>query len=138
MVMDGDQVNFFFFFLPLPGVSICCIARPHNSTVCRLWGKEQNGGEGRGGALSPVCPEDPHVYDGMTQAVSPKPSSQMPGSYCFSPFGCPARGENTDRYLHWGHSTSFNPCVPQVGDFIYCSKLSKSSLHKINVFSNYY
>lgn len=61
-------------------------------------------GERRGGALSPVCPEDPHVYDGRTPAVSPKPSSQMPGSYCFSPFGCPARGWNTDRYLHWGHS----------------------------------
>lgn len=56
MVMDGDQVNF-FFFLPLPGVSICCIARPHNSTVCRLWGKEQNGGKGR--CAQPCLPRGP-------------------------------------------------------------------------------
>lgn len=48
----------------------------------------------RGGTFSPVCPADPHVYGDRTPAESPKPSSQMPGSYCFSPFGCPAREES--------------------------------------------
>lgn len=58
------------------------------------------------GPLSPVCPGGPRVCAGRNPAESPTPSSQTPGSYCFSPFGCPARGANTGRYLHWGHSRS--------------------------------
>lgn len=55
--------------------------------------------EGGGGALSPVCPAGRRVCDGTTPAVSPEPSSQRPGSYCFSPFGCPAKGmEETDTF----------------------------------------
>lgn len=49
------------------------------------------------GPLSPVSPGGPHVCAGTSPAESPTPSSQRPGSYCFSPFGCPARGPNTDR-----------------------------------------
>lgn len=64
-----------------------------------------SGGESVG-PLSPVCPGGPHVCAGRSPAEFPTPSSQTPGSYCFSPFGCPARGPNTDRYLHWGHSRS--------------------------------
>lgn len=56
--------------------------------------------------ISPVCPGGPHVCAGRNPAESPTPSSQTPGSYCFSPFGCPARGPNRDRYLHWRHSRS--------------------------------
>lgn len=77
------------------------------------------------GALSPACSGGCHFYDGRTPAVSPKPSSQMPGSYCFSPFGCPARGWNTDRYLHWGHSnhsTSFPHCVPDIANISQTTK----------------
>lgn len=112
MVMDGDQVH----FLPLWEMSRCFIGRQQNRPYCRLKGwwliKVR-----RGGALSPVCPGCSRVYDGRTPAVSPKPSSQTPGSYCFSPFGCPARGRDTDRYLYWGHgnhSISFPHCVPDI------------------------
>lgn len=107
MVMDGDQVH----FLPLWEVSRCCIG------TGRTTAQSAGSGGGKRGTLSPVCPGGPHVYDGRTPAVSPKPSSQTPGSYCFSPFGCPARGRNTDRYLHWGHSNhsiSFPHCVPDM------------------------
>lgn len=80
----GEQMLYWNWLQPRPGL------RAQGGRKC--------------GALSPVCPGGRHVYDDRTPAVSPMPSSQMPGSYCFSPFGCPARGWNTDRYLHWGHS----------------------------------
>lgn len=79
MLMDGDQVH----SLPLRGAS----PGP---------GLQRE-------ALSPVCPGGHRVCGDRTPAASPKPSSQKPGSYCFSPFGCPARGRDTDRYLHWRH-----------------------------------
>lgn len=50
------------------------------------------GSEGKCEALSPVCPAGRRVCDGRSPAASPEPSSQRPGSYCFSPFGCPAKG----------------------------------------------
>lgn len=87
---------------------------------CRTAQSAGSGGKVRRGcALSPVCPGGSHVYDGRTPAASPKPSSQMPGSYCFSPFGCPARGWNADRYLHWGHgnhSISFPQSARHIGN----------------------
>lgn len=85
MVRDGNQIH----FLPLSEVSRDCTGRPHNNPVHR---PREESAEGRGGDLIPVSPEDLHVYDDRTPAMSPKPSSQKPGSYCFSPFGCPARG----------------------------------------------
>lgn len=80
MVMDGDRVHFL-----CNEVSRCCVGSGH-ATI-------QSAGSGeKWGALSPVCPGGPRVCDDRTPTVSPKPSSQMPGSYCFSPFGCPAKG----------------------------------------------
>lgn len=96
MVMDGDRVH----NLPLwEATGRCGGNRPYNSPACRFRGESV-------GPLSPVCPGGPHVCAGRSPAESPTPSSQTPGSYCFSPFGCPARGPNRDRYLHWGHSRS--------------------------------
>lgn len=51
------------------------------------------------GALSPVCPVGRRVCDDRSPVASPEPSSQRPGSYCFSPFGCPAKGmKQTDTF----------------------------------------
>lgn len=123
MVMDGDQVHF----------------------LCKRWADavlelvQSAGSEGKCGALSPVCPGGPHVCDDRTPAASPKPSSQTPGSYCFSPFGCPARGWNTDRYLHWrhgNHGISFTLCR---SDFCASKPLKTLSiLHKTVFFFFYY
>lgn len=80
MVMDGDWAHFL-----CSEVSRCCVGSG-DATV------QSAGSEGKCEALSPVCPAGRRVCDDRTPAVSPEPSSQRPGSYCFSPFGCPAKG----------------------------------------------
>lgn len=101
-----------------------------------------------GGALSPVCPGGSHVCVDRTPAASPKPSSQMPGSYCFSPFGCPARRWSKDRYLHWRHSKAHHLITTLIttlsarhivasqfsdGAYQSCTKLDLFPLHEHHV-----
>lgn len=84
MLMNEDQVS-----APVRGEQMLC----RRATQQPPSGVEGGSKVQRGGTLSPVFPEDPRVYGGRTPAASPKPSSRMPGNYCFSPFGCPAREE---------------------------------------------
>lgn len=108
MVMDGDWAHFL-----CSEVSRCCVGSG-DATV------QSAGSEGKCEALSPVCPAGRRVCDDRTPAVSPEPSSQRPGSYCFSPFGCPAKGMKhrqitsleTQQSLHLiSHSRIIIPCL---------------------------
>lgn len=52
---------------------------------------------GRSKNLSPAYHGGPHACVDKSPGESPEPASRRPGNYCFSPFGCPARGRHNDR-----------------------------------------